>query len=1179
MRIRSLHLQRFGGFTDHRLEFGIDTGKLHLVYGANESGKSTTLRAIGDLLFGFGQRTPDDYLHDKKALRVGAVLAGDDGRDLELYRRKGTKKTLLGPDGKELDDDLLAPLLGAVDRAAFERLFGLDHAWLRRGGEELLRGGGNVALGLFQAAAGVASVREVQGSLAAEADELFRPRGSTQTINATLRQLQEVRTRVRQAAVSAEGYHKLEQELAEVEALLGAHQQGVRELEARRRQCERTRRALAPVAQRQALLAEAEALAAVPLLSNDAARQREAAEELLHRASAKLEASSARELALRRKRDAKAISKEVLDAEGRLRRLPDLYAKWAGAVDDLPRREAEEVAARRAVEGLLRAARLDVPVVEAAQAIPPSSQVQLIRRVADQRDVLDERLSLLRGRLDELATERGRKARQLEELPEVIGPEALERTLDDVRSAGLAERALERLERAAAREGEELGQALAALPLFQGNTHDLRGLRVPVDGTVERYAKSWHEETSALEAARRRLDEARQATEQQRHEVHSIQDQGELPTQGAVEAARARRDDGWRIVRRWHIDPVHGGQADPSHHGEDLAAVAREFDPGRSLPEAYEAAVIHADKLGDRRQAETARVARFEHACERLAAQEAHEAACAERLHGAEAAVAELHRRWTAEWTGLGAPPLPPAEMKEWLRARREVLTRAERLEHARAAEHDEFAKLDESRQRLTRALERYGVSVAEGISLAELLDLGDAKARELRDGIERVKNVKDALERLDREWEATRTKLGQTERDLVAWSEKWEVALGDLAGRNVGHPLEVRRLLDVLDELRVEVTRWRDLDRRVRAMRADRDALGAAVHELVVALAPELSGRPLLEAAESLMALFEETKQSVRFRDTIGVELDEAEVAKRDAVLEIEAARATLRRLCEQAGCQAPDELRIIEDKARRKLQVEQDLRSIEHQLLAGGDGLSLDELVRESQAVDAETLRVESERLEALIDGERERLDPLVERRTRVRQALGAMTGSDEAAEGAQCAEGLAVGLRDAAEQWLVLKLASELLQRGLQRYRERNQGPLMGRAADVFCDLTLGRYPKLAVDYDAQDRPVLQGVLMDGRQVGVESMSDGTRDQLYLALRLAVIEQLSQKGETVPATFDDLLVHCDDERSAAALRALGGLADHLQVIYFTHHQTIVDLARRLLPPERLVVHTLPS
>jgi len=93
--------------------------------------------------------------------------------------------------------------------------------------------------------------------------------------------------------------------------------------------------------------------------------------------------------------------------------------------------------------------------------------------------------------------------------------------------------------------------------------------------------------------------------------------------------------------------------------------------------------------------------------------------------------------------------------------------------------------------------------------------------------------------------------------------------------------------------------------------------------------------------------------------------------------------------------------------------------------------------------------------------------------------------------------------------------------------------------------------------------------------GELVGVQGMSDGTQDQLYLALRLASIERYLEAKEPLPLILDDVLINFDDRRAAAALRTLAELGRKTQVIMFTHHLRLVELAQQELAPEDLALY----
>jgi uncharacterized protein YhaN len=174
MRIARLDLLRYGKFTDRSVE--LPAGELDiLLVAANEAGKSTLRNAIADLLYGIEHNTRYGYLHGMPDMRLGARLEHG-GSALELVRRKGHKQTLRTPAGEPLADAVLLPFLGAGDRPFFERMFGLDHTRLVKGGAELLSASDDLGQLLFRSAAGLAGLGDLALQLEAEAETLWGPR-------------------------------------------------------------------------------------------------------------------------------------------------------------------------------------------------------------------------------------------------------------------------------------------------------------------------------------------------------------------------------------------------------------------------------------------------------------------------------------------------------------------------------------------------------------------------------------------------------------------------------------------------------------------------------------------------------------------------------------------------------------------------------------------------------------------------------------------------------------------------------------------------------------------------------------------------------------------------------------------------------------------------------------------
>ena len=167
----------------------------------------------------------------------------------------------------------------------------------------------------------------------------------------------------------------------------------------------------------------------------------------------------------------------------------------------------------------------------------------------------------------------------------------------------------------------------------------------------------------------------------------------------------------------------------------------------------------------------------------------------------------------------------------------------------------------------------------------------------------------------------------------------------------------------------------------------------------------------------------------------------------------------------------------------------------------------------------------------------------------------------------------------MQELSERYMQIHLAASVLRKSIERYREQHQGPLLKRASELFQQLTLNSFYGLKTDYNSNnDQPILVGLrTFDNAVIQTTGMSDGTRDQLYLALRLASIERYLEKNLPLPLILDDILINFDDERSRATLSVFGELCQKTQILFLTHHPHLVELAQTTLPNESLVMHQL--
>jgi uncharacterized protein YhaN len=237
----------------------------------------------------------------------------------------------------------------------------------------------------------------------------------------------------------------------------------------------------------------------------------------------------------------------------------------------------------------------------------------------------------------------------------------------------------------------------------------------------------------------------------------------------------------------------------------------------------------------------------------------------------------------------------------------------------------------------------------------------------------------------------------------------------------------------------------------------------------------------------------------------------------------------------------------------------------------------MTVEELIAEAACVDADLVPSLLQESRVKIQELEDSLQTLSSQIGGLKTKLQLMKGAASAAEAAEEAEEILSQLRSETEEYIRLRLARAILSQTMDKYRKKNQGPLMTRAMEMFRALTCDSFTGLVAEYDATDRQVLVGVRSSGEKVPVEGMSDGSRDQLFLALRLASLEKKMREREPFPIVLDDILINFDDRRASAALRLLAKLAAHTQILLFTHHDRLRVLAEENIMPDCLRVHSL--
>jgi len=1170
VKLLDLHLQAYGPFTDRHLDLSAGSEGLHLVFGPNEAGKSSALRALRALFYEIPTRTADDFRHDKKKLKVGGLLRSRDGAELHCYRRKGRKNTLLDVTGKPLAEQALTRFLGGVAEPLFERLFGIDHEALVSGGQALLVEHGREAEALFGTGLGSTAVHGLLEGLDQEAKTLFAPRASKPAINAGLGRFAELDRQQRQAVLSAHQWEAAREALDAATRSLQQIDTRLAAEERRRNTLERIRRSLPALARREQLREQFIDLGAVPALADDFGERREQALSKHRLATEGRAKAAARLQGLNQDAEGLELSEQLLAEAEAIDELRDRLGGYHKAARDRPgllerRLTLVEQARRRFAE-----IRPDLSI-EGIEALRPLlSRRRQAAGLGGRREALKSAVKTARASREETAGKLEKKRHELSRLPPPVRYEGLQRAVAEAQRAGDADGAVDTADAELTRHQEACRRELGALGIWTGTLEDLMGAPLPGEETLQRFTT----EFQTLEEEQRRLQASiSEVREEQRRTQESLQAlrlAGETPTEKELLEARDHRDQGWRLLKRQWIA------------GEEVSAESRAYTEGEPLHDVFEAGIADTDEIADRLRRESQRVheqaaaeAKLE-GCRKLITQtETELERVSERLAG-------LEQEWRQAWKASGIAPASPREMAAWVVKATLLRDQAKRSDELRD-KTDTLRRHRESRLgNLRSALAACGQTPPDTSKHGELRPLLD-HAEACLDALERNANRRAVLEEAIAELEDAQRRLSgeaaHAEEALDHWSSDWTRLMGELGYRERATPGEVSDYLQAISDGLKLVDDAKALQLRIDGIDTEARELERDVKRLMTRLAPDLAERPIGEAILQLAACLTAQRETKSRLDELHKQVRKTEGEIREADAIILAATEVLDELCRQANCDSPNELEAIERRFLEHRELTKQLREVEAELVQGGDGLSVQALAAEAKDIDQDAVVTELAALNQRIDQElRPERESLFEQKLGAEQEFHAMAGNDAASALADQAQQTLSEVRGHAEKYLRLRLAARLLRDEIEAFRRRHRDPILTRAGGYFRHLTCGSLATIDSDFDESDQPVLVGVRPNGERLRVEAMSNGTRDQLYLALRLATLDHYVEGSEPLPFIVDDILIQFDDQRSRATLETLADFSAKTQVILFTHHERVVEQAKGVDgAAERVFVHEL--
>ena len=1154
MRLRRLRLPRYGLFTDAEIDFGArpdGAPDLHIVYGPNETGKSTALSAYLDLLFSIEHKTRYAFLHRYDAMRVEAdvEIGGQVRRFARIKRRRDALRD--GGD-RPVADDAFAAALGGMDRAAYKTMFSLDDDTLEAGGEEILESEGRLGQLLFAGGAGLVELGATLRKLRAESETFRKGKARDTKLHELKSALDDIAERKKTLDIAAHEYVRLIETRDGAQKAYDEIVAEIGRLEAQRKDAQRRLRALPALADIRRLRDELAGLESLPEPPPEWSRR---IGELIvsePRLAARIEEREKTRARLAAERDAIPADDAILEAANAIAALD--FSRFQTAEDDLPRRREAREQDKGRIAAILR--RLDRPAdANPAALVVPAAVAGALGELIERRAAIGERLKTA---ANESADARAEYERAAERIGARAGADSDAR-FDLLKAALAAARRDDSHARVELRADERrrledrLRTQAAQLRPWTGDPAALAAVRAPEDAELA----AWKERLAAAEADLARLETecARLAAERKKHEtaLESAKAEAGIADDAKANVLRAVRDEAWTRHRSVLDD---------------------------ATADAFEARMTDYDSAADRRLAQAAALAGIRGAAgdarataAELERNDAQRAAASARRDGVRTETAAAVRAMNISGAAELPPDIPLAKLAGWVARRAEIMETLAKLDEENAAAERAREAAERLRARLAGALSAVGAAFSPDAAAAELAEAAQEAASA-------AEAARKALERAAAERDRREAECRRARAEDEAWREAWTAALARCWMRDI-HPepsaTEVRALLRDSAALEAAAESHADLAHRIAAMERDRDVFADGVRALAERLGEDFDPARAHARARSFERRLAEAKTAAAKREDLrnksAAAAEECAAARR----ELAELRAEAGRMYEAFGV---DSLLAVQERLQavaRRAALRKEAAARETRLVEDMNAASLADARAALAGGGAEELEARIEDAAArLKDAAARRQEKFHELRTAA-DALADVGGDDAAARLESERRAVILEIEDRARNYMRMRLGAKAAELALDAWREEHRGAMMKGASEAFRTISRGAYARLAARLTEKGE-VLIGVPADGGGDKLASeMSKGARFQLYLALRVAGYLEFVRQHGPVPFIADDILETFDDFRAEEAFRLFAEMALEGQTIYLSHHRHLCDIAREVCPSVR--IHELPD
>ena len=1156
MNLNQLTIENYGVYTSRQLTFG-DSG-FRLIYGPNEAGKSTLLQLIREMLFGFPHQSSFAFANHSGKLAATLRATLSDGRRFHYRRHKGRTGTVVGEfdqTGESIDTDTLASLLSGAGSELYHHVFGFSLEELNAGEKSLQHANLNEAL-YGGGIGGLSNFQDVRRAIRDEHSSMYSSRAKKPAINAALIQIREKTKQLRECTIRPTDYDERVRRCEELEERAERLQRELADLNV---QVQRLHR-LSQTADLQARLKVAqEDLAAMPTqesfpvdgvseFGRFKSQLAESATEV-ERLQAAIEQKSAERAQLKWSPGLLDSATQILTLSEDVRRIQDFETQ-------IPEHEARIETLRRELSSRISNLNPDWQIDQLEGFRTNVGQRSELQTLSDEFAELERSESISKSQRPELERQLTTSRQRLEALESTETLPALEDLMNRAKDYRSDCRKLAEIEQEVSDQDTDLCHALkrvqSGVELSSGESFDTKSENVfdsavrfvdrklPSSVTIDEHLELIAEQKAAIAELNRQLKDVQSQIERFEEELQVVDESPRAVSRQRLLEQRNTRDKTWQRIRRRFVDKT-------DTDDETIAT-----------PEEFERIVASADSMADERQKHAEDVAKREHLEDSVARQKVVRDKTREELNASETQLKKLESDWHELWLTAGLTPDSPAVMKEWLSDVREL----EQLIQTRT-------KTESRRDALQKCIETFAAEAQR--SLPTEMNSVDASLAHGNDRLEILRDARSERKRLTHDLPELEARHKTLERELyelsiqkAEWQSRWTETLTQFGLPQTWSASTATDTLRDLGEMLLQRDEALSLEERLKEMQITVNEFQKSVESLAKEIASDLTDLPPSAVCRELGERLENARAASREHESLSRELELLDQQVKAAEPRRKAASDGMNQLFEAAGVSNENEFLTIAESAEQRNKLVASVNELEREIRAICGTDTNDETAVQLAALTVDEIRQQLSALSTQAEQRTGDYKTALQEAGVARKAIEELDNKSRFVELSSELECLRAELSSHVDRWAPLVLMEAMMNNAIRDFEKNHRPRLVAEVSRLFSQITAGRYSGIKRQIDGE--ATLLAIERNGQVKEPAALSTGTREQLYLAIRLAYVLQYCETSEPLPVVMDDVLVNFDRGRAKETLKALLDISQHVQILFLTCHDHIVELATEI-------------